>query len=93
MQTVSVHEARERLSALLQAVEAGEEIVITRRGHPVARLVRDRSHSAGEEAGTRDLLQRRALDRLRAYRQLAAGSPAIPGLTDWKTLRDEGRIS
>ncbi|TSE20586.1 prevent-host-death family protein [Tepidimonas alkaliphilus] len=92
MQTVSVHEARERLSALLQAVEAGEEIVITRRGHRVARLVRDPSCSEGSEAGTRDLLRRRALDRLRAYRRLAAGAPAIQGLTDWKTLRDEGRI-
>ena len=39
MSTVSVHEAKTHLSHLLQQVEAGEEVVITRRGEPVARLV------------------------------------------------------
>lgn len=36
---VSAYEARNRLSALLTRVEAGEEVVITRRGRPVARLI------------------------------------------------------
>lgn len=36
---VNVHEAKTHLSRLLQRVEAGEEIVIGRAGHPVARLV------------------------------------------------------
>jgi prevent-host-death family protein len=36
---VSVHEAKTHLSALLARVEAGEEMVITRGGRPVARLV------------------------------------------------------
>jgi prevent-host-death family protein len=36
---VNVHEAKTTLSSLLQRVEAGEEIVISRAGHPVARLV------------------------------------------------------
>ncbi|MBT9556521.1 MAG: type II toxin-antitoxin system Phd/YefM family antitoxin [Myxococcales bacterium] len=40
METVSVYDAKTHLSRLLDAVEAGEEIVITRNGHPVARLVR-----------------------------------------------------
>ena len=39
MSTVSVHEAKTHLSRLLQQVEAGEEVVITRAGEPVARLV------------------------------------------------------
>ena len=39
MSTVSVHEAKAHLSRLLQQVEAGEEVVITRVGEPVARLV------------------------------------------------------
>lgn len=38
MQTISVAHAKAHLSALLDAVQAGEEIVITRRGQPVARL-------------------------------------------------------
>lgn len=36
---VNVHDAKTRLSKLLEAVEAGEEIVIARAGKPVARLV------------------------------------------------------
>jgi len=39
MEPYSVHEAKTHLSRLLQRVEAGEEIVITRGGHAVARLV------------------------------------------------------
>jgi prevent-host-death family protein len=36
---VNVHEAKTHLSRLLARVEAGEEIVISRGGRPVARLV------------------------------------------------------
>ncbi len=35
---VGVHEAKTHLSRLLDRVEAGEEIVIARRGRPIARL-------------------------------------------------------
>lgn len=36
---VNVHQAKTQLSRLLARVEAGEEVVIARRGEPVARLV------------------------------------------------------
>jgi prevent-host-death family protein len=39
MATVNIHEAKTHLSALLQRVEAGEEIIIARAGEPVAKLV------------------------------------------------------
>ena len=39
MKVVGVHEAKNQLSHLLNLVEAGEEVVITRRGMPTARLV------------------------------------------------------
>ena len=39
MLIVNVHEAKTQLSRLLQAVEAGEEVVIARAGQPVAKLV------------------------------------------------------
>lgn len=39
MRAVSVVEAKSHFSALLAAVEAGEEIAITRHGRPVARLL------------------------------------------------------
>lgn len=39
MNEVAVYEAKTRLSALLSRVEAGEQVTITRRGRPIARLV------------------------------------------------------
>ena len=36
---VNVHRAKTELSRLLEAVEAGEEVIIARAGVPVARLV------------------------------------------------------
>lgn len=40
MRTLSVAQAKAQLSALLDAVESGEDVEITRRGVPVARLTR-----------------------------------------------------
>ncbi len=40
MVVVNVHQAKTQLSRLLAQVETGEEVVIARRGEPVARLVR-----------------------------------------------------
>ena len=39
MAVYNVHQAKTQLSQLLARVEAGEEIVIARRGTPVARMV------------------------------------------------------
>ncbi len=39
MRQVNVYDAKTRLSALLKAVARGEEVVITNRNRPVARLV------------------------------------------------------
>lgn len=36
---MNIHDAKTRLSRLIERVEAGEEIVIARAGRPVARLV------------------------------------------------------
>lgn len=51
---VGVHEAKSRLSELLRAVAAGQEIDILRRGVPVARLVPYETSTAptfGSDAG------------------------------------------
>lgn len=40
---VGVHEAKTQLSRLIERVQLGEEVVITRRGQEVARLVPPRS--------------------------------------------------
>ena len=39
MQTVTLDEAKAHLGHLIERVEAGEEITITKRGRPVVRLV------------------------------------------------------
>ena len=36
---ISVTDAKAQLTALLHLAEAGEQVVLTRHGHPVARLV------------------------------------------------------
>lgn len=41
MRQIGAFEAKNTLGTLLDLVERGEEIVITRRGRPVARLIRE----------------------------------------------------
>ena len=40
MERIGIYDARSRLSELVDRVEAGEVVVLTRRGQPVVRLVR-----------------------------------------------------
>ena len=40
MKTVNIYEAKTRLSQLVEAAAAGEDVVIARAGRPVARLTR-----------------------------------------------------
>jgi prevent-host-death family protein len=42
MRTMTLAETKSHLSAVVDQVQAGEEIVITRRGQPVARIIADR---------------------------------------------------
>ena len=53
MREVGAFEARNTLGALLDLVQQGEEVVITRHGKPVARLVREREHSDARERARR----------------------------------------
>lgn len=39
MQTVSLADAKAHLSQLIELVEAGEEVTITKRGRPVVRII------------------------------------------------------
>ena len=78
MTRVGAFEAKTHFSALLERVVQGEEIVITRHGRPVARLV---PAAVSEEAQVEQ-----AIAALKSFRQGAT----LGGLS-WKELRDEGR--
>lgn len=54
MKTTTVADAKSHLSALLVEIEAGEEVVITRRGKPVARLVPEPPSHGFEWSDLRD---------------------------------------
>jgi prevent-host-death family protein len=79
MSKIGASEARNRLSSLLDRVENGEEVVITRRGKEVARLL----PAAGTFDRTRADTAARGL--MEVSRGLSLGGLAV------KQLVDQGR--
>jgi prevent-host-death family protein len=75
---VGTFEAKTHLSALLDRAAAGEEVVITRHGKPVARLV-----------GAEQTDRTRADEAFTKLKALRAGTTL--GDLSWKELRDAGR--
>ena len=83
MKEVAVYEAKTRLSELLGEVEAGEQVTITRRGQPIARLV-------GVSLSRRAMsTQRQAVDATIASLRLARRGVVLEG--DLRELIAEGR--
>jgi len=79
---IGAFEAKNKLSALLDRVELGEVIVITRHGKPIAKLVPDTSEFDRSQASA-------ASQRIRARAQQLKAGPL-----DWQALkndRDAGR--
>jgi len=79
MRSVGAFEAKTHFSALLEEVEKGGQIIITKHGHPVAKLVP--TTTAINREHIRDVIKR--LKNFSAKNKL--------GGLDWKALRDEGR--
>lgn len=75
---VGAFEAKTQFSDLLDKVEAGEEVLITRHGKPVARLSKAETASFAEIDA--------AIERIKARRK-----GITTGEGGWKALRDEGR--
>lgn len=77
MHTVGAFEAKTHFSALLDEVEKGEQIVITKHGRAVAKL-----SPVGniDKNSTKEAIQK--IKKLQTLYTLG---------TDWKALRDEGR--
>lgn len=84
MYQVGAFEGKNRFGQLLDLAEAGEEVVITRHGRPVARLVPARMANVEQ--------QERARIAARRIRERAAARHAGSfQWTEWKSYRDEGR--
>ncbi len=82
MQEIGAFEAKNKLSNLLDQVENGAEIIITRRGLPVAKLVPAREVVNQEQS-------RLAAERIRQRaKDLKAGRFSWE---EWKQYRDAGR--
>jgi prevent-host-death family protein len=81
MKKVGAFEAKNRLGALLDLVERGEEIIITRHGRPAAKLVSAR-------LGVDRAQARAAAERIRAR---AAALKSTITVDQIKAYRDEGR--
>lgn len=82
MQTISLFDAKNRLSALVDLVEDGAEVTITRRGKPVARLV------PVETCATQS---HKAVAELRSLRETIAARGERFTWDELKAFRDEGR--
>jgi prevent-host-death family protein len=87
MTTIGAFEAKNTLGTLLDRVESGEEIIITRHGKAVARLVPNTRRVDQDQA-------RAAFERIRNRAQRLKKSKSKPATFDWPTLkqlRDQGR--
>jgi prevent-host-death family protein len=81
MKEIGAFEAKNKLSALLDLAERGEEIVITRHGKEVARLVPPSRQYSQEEA-------RAAMRRIRDRAEKRKLNVTLDEIKAW---RDEGR--
>ncbi len=82
MTEIGTFEAKNKLSELLDRAERGEEVVITRRGRPVAKLVPVSPPSRRAQAE----------EAARSIRKLAKEmNLGRFDWEEWKTYRDEGR--
>ena len=83
MQSVGIYEAKTRFSALIELVEQGEEVRITRHGKEVVRMlpVRRRPVITDEQIA-------RELEQIQALQQTVQASEAMKSVV---VLRQEGR--
>lgn len=82
MREIGAFEAKTHLSELLAAAEAGESVLITRRGTPVARLV---PAALGRED------RAAAIDRLSTLRKKLTDHGVAMTAAEILEARDEGR--
>jgi prevent-host-death family protein len=81
MTEIGTFEAKNKFSELLDRVERGEHVIITRRGRPVAKLIPANERRDVEKA-------RAAAHRIR---EMATEFGGKFDWEEWKKYRDEGR--
>ena len=86
MQTLAIAQAKNNFSAMLHFVESGQDVVLTRHGKAIARVIPEVAESQAAPVGV-DALRQEAMQMLNTFRaQVAPGAPL-----DWKELRDAGK--
>lgn len=78
MDSIGAFEAKTHFSALLEKVERGEEIIITKHGKAVAKL---------SPLGPKKITAQEAVDHIKSFQM----EHRLVLDLDWKMLRDEGR--
>lgn len=85
MQTMTIAQAKNQLSSLIHAAEQGEEVILTRHGKPVVRLVAEHPIDQSQTLAVREAA---------VWAQLEAARKQLSGkvkLADIRALREEGR--
>jgi prevent-host-death family protein len=85
MPAYGAFEAKNKFSELLDRAERGEEVIITRHGKPVAKLVAQKDEAAEQER-VKD-----ALERLRKTRAMLKEDGVSLSTEEILAARDEGR--
>jgi prevent-host-death family protein len=84
MHTFGAFEGKNNFGRLLDLAEAGEEVLITRHGKPVAKLVPNQTITAAQREAAQAAAQR--------IRERAALRKTGPfNWEEWRAYRDEGR--
>jgi len=81
--SVGAYDAKSRLSELLDRVERGAQIIITRHGKPIARLVPEGAYDRATALA--------ALERITARRKQLAAAGVRTTQAEIRAMRDEGR--
>ncbi len=91
MITVGAFEAKTKFSELLDRVERGEEIVITRHGQRVARIISDPPIDAMAEQKAREAKAAEVMAEFARVREMLRAEGVSFTVEDILSARDEGR--
>ena len=79
-QTIGAFEAKTHLSSILHKVENGAQIIITKHGNPVAKII-----------PITKIDNKQISENIERLKKFSKKNKLSLGDLDWKSLRDEGR--